>query len=500
MDRRRLLRLEVFLGGWTLQNKLLLMLVSLLVLSSSSLFLLHVRNEKRLLSQVLDYTAELSAAIEIAQEQPLTGADPTAALGAYVERLRQLGVKDVSITDQWEEVQASTNPGRVGKKLVHRKRKEWVIRGVLGDDGPQAQRISTLTIPLVVEDRRVGYLVITRILDDFSALSRQSLESSLAALGIVFGLGIPVSLFLSHSFARPLQRLSKAAHAVAGGDLAVELPVEGGREGRGLAESFNEMVHRLRDRKKLEERLYFAERTAALGRMASAVAHEIRNPLNFINLSIDHLRERIRLGDTRQREELDATLYTMKQEIARLNRLVADFLTVGRPLELHRSYCRLEDIVRQVALLVEHKAKDQGVTVELGLPEGLPPLVGDPELLKTCLLNLTINSLDAMPAGGRIEIALDAGGGRETLELRVLDEGKGMTPEEMAKAFEPYFSTKSTGVGLGLSLTRQILTEHGGSIRVASTPGSGTLVTVSLPCASAGEVPEPEQAQETVAP
>ncbi len=163
-------------------------------------------------------------------------------------------------------------------------------------------RISTLTIPLVVEDRRVGYLVITRILDDFSALSRQSLASSLAALGIVFGLGIPVSLFLAHSFARPVERLSKAAHAVAAGDLTVELPVSGGREGRSLAESFNEMVHRLRDRKKLEERLYFAERTAALGRMASAVAHEIRNPLNFINLSIDHLRARIRHGDFRERE------------------------------------------------------------------------------------------------------------------------------------------------------------------------------------------------------
>jgi signal transduction histidine kinase len=497
VDRPRLSRPEVFLGGWNLQNKLLLMLVSLLVLSSSSLFLLHVRNEKRLLSEVLDYTAELSAAIEIAQEQPLTG-DPTAALGAYVKRLRQLGVKDVSITDQWEEVQVSTNPGRVGKKLVHQKHKEWLIRGVLGDDGPQAQRTSTLTIPLVVEDRRVGYLVITRILDDFSALSRQALASSLAALGIVFGLGIPVSLFLSHSFARPVERLSKAAHAVAAGDLTVELPVDGGREGRSLAESFNEMVHRLRDRKKLEERLYFAERTAALGRMASAVAHEIRNPLNFINLSIDYLRERIRLGDGSRREEIETTLHTMKQEIARLNRLVADFLTVGRPLELHRSSCRLEDIVRQVSLLVEHKAKDQGVTVALALPEPLPPLVGDPELLKTCLLNLTINSLDAMPAGGRLELSLRPGESHETLELRVLDDGKGMTAEELAKAFEPYFSTKSTGVGLGLSLTRQILTEHGGTIDVTSAPGSGTLVVVSLPCVGADEATE--QAQEAVAP
>ena len=160
------------------------------------------------------------------------------------------------------------------------------------------------------------------------------------------------------------------------------------------------MVHRLRDRKKLEERLYFAERTAALGCMASAVAHEIRNPLNFINLSIDHLRARIRHGDFREREEIRNDTPHDEEEIARLNRLVGDFLTVGRPRSSIRTSCHLEDIVRQVSLLVEHKAKDQAVAVKLSLPDGLPPLVGDPELLKTCLNCAMINSLDVMPDGG----------------------------------------------------------------------------------------------------
>ena len=460
------------------------MLVTLLVLSLSSLFLLHFYNEKRLLAEVLDYTAELSAAIDIAQEQPLTGDDLSSALHAYTERLKKLGVKDVSITDEWEEVQASTNPGHVGKKLSHQKDKQWVIRGVLGDDVAAGQRISTLTIPLVVGDRRVGYLVVRRVLDDFSELSRESFLSSLAALGLVFGLGIVVSLYLSSSFARPVERLGKAARAVAAGDLSVELPVEGGREGRSLAESFNEMVHRLRERHQLEERLHFVERTAALGRMAAAVAHEIRNPLNLINLSIDHLRERIRLGDSNNRGERESTLFNVKQEIGRLNRLVAEFLNFGKPIQLHPSPCRIEEIVHQVSSLVEHKARDQRVALELELENGLPSLAADAELLKTCLLNLTINSLDAMPDGGRLSIALRRAPATapDALELVVSDSGKGMTPEELDKAFEPYFSTKSTGVGLGLSFTRQILVGHGATIHVDSSPGSGTRVSITLPC------------------
>lgn len=483
MTRLRFFRPDVSFRAWNLQNKLLLMLVALLVLSLSSLFLVHWYNERRLMAEVLDYTAELSAAIDIAQEQPLNEADLTQALREYVERLRKLGVKDVSITDESEQIQASTNPGHVGKKLSRQKDREWVIRGVLGDDGSGGQRTSTLTIPLVVGDRRVGYLAVTRMLDDFSSLSREFLMSSIAALALVFGLGILVSLYLSRSFAKPVERLGRAASAVAAGDLTVELPLEGGREGRSLAQSFNGMVGGLRDRQILEERLHFAERAAALGRMASAVAHEIRNPLNFINLSIDHMRERLRRDGTASREEFDAALSTMKQEIGRLNRLVAEFLDFGKPIPIERTRCRLDDIVRHVSALVDHKARDQRVKIALDIAGDLPSLSADPELLQTCLLNLTINSLDAMPTGGELRISLRrATTDAESIQLLVADTGIGMTAEELGKAFEPYFSTKSTGVGLGLSLTRQILTGHGASILIDSAPGKGTEVKVTFPC------------------
>ncbi|HKC11979.1 MAG TPA: HAMP domain-containing protein, partial [Vicinamibacteria bacterium] len=284
------------LPDFDLKTKLLVMMVSLLVLSGACLFMLHLLSERKLLSQVRDYTEELSKAIEVAQEQPAAEGDAQVALKAYVEKLRQLGVADVTLADATDEVQASTNPGIVGKRLVRGKRRgtEVVIRGFLGEVGSATnQKTSTLTIPIVVQDKRVGYLLITRVLDDFSALSEEAfLNRIMVTLG-VFALGIVLSFYLSWSFGQPLRDLTDAARKVAAGDLSVQVAPRGGDEMAGLSQTFNEMVERLRENRRLEERLHFAERSTAMGRLASAVAHEIRNPLNFINLSIDHLRGRM---------------------------------------------------------------------------------------------------------------------------------------------------------------------------------------------------------------
>ena len=482
-----------------IKTKLLLMMLSLLLLSVSSLFLLHLYSERQLLSQVRAYTEDLSTAIQIAQEQPTTEGDPQVVLKAYAEKLTQLGVKDVSIADAAEEVQASTNPENVGKRLVRTRKKgpkEYVIRGVLGEESgpPGTQRTSTLTIPIVVGDRRVGYVLITRILDDFSALSKAALVSRLIATSGVFAFGILVSLFLSSSFSRPLQDLTHAARGVAAGDLAVQVPRGGGDEIGSLSRTFNEMVERLRENKHLEERLHFAERSTAMGRLAAGVAHEIRNPLNFINLSIDHVREKLGPEDASRRESFDKILRNMKSEISRLNRLVGDFLSFGKPMRLDPRLCSVEQILHEVAALVDHKARDQGITLTFESEDALPRIVADPELLKTCFLNLMINAVDAMPSGGFLTASVrrttDAVG--EALQVTVEDTGSGMTPEEINSAFEPYFSTKDTGLGLGLALTRKIVEDHGGCIIIESSPGSGTAARITLPLTTAPEpAPEP---------
>ena len=483
----------------TLRTKLLLTMLSLLVLSITSLFFLHMASEQRLISQLREYTEDLSTALEVFQEQPVGEGDPQVILDAYKQKLGQLGVKDVDYAPpDSEEVQASSNARNIGKPLVRGSKrkgpKEYVIKGVLGEQTgpPGSQTTTTLTFPIVLGDRRVGYLLITRYLDDFSALSREALLSRVLATLGVFALGMLVSLYVSWSFSRPVQELTRAAKQVAAGDLSVNVPSQGGDELGSLARTFNEMVEGLRESRQLEERLHFAERSTAMGRLASALAHEIRNPLNFINLSIDHVRERLAPEDGR-REDFERILTTVKAEISRLNRLVRDFLSFGKPMRLDQRPCAMDELVREVAAVVDHKAKDQGIALVTESEGPLPALVADPELLKTCLLNLMINAIDAMPKGGVLTVNLRRE--QDSIVTTVSDTGQGMTVEEIRDAFEPYFSTKETGVGLGLALTRKIVEDHGGAVELSGERGRGTTASIRLPLRGRAVAPaEPEAA------
>jgi signal transduction histidine kinase len=282
---------------------------------------------------------------------------------------------------------------------------------------------------------------------------------------------------------------------VAAGDLSVQVHPTGGDEIASLSRTFNEMVQQLRENRLLEERLHFAERSTALGRLAAGVAHEIRNPLNFINLSIDHMRQRLGPAEPERRADFERILDNMKSEISRLNRLVGDFLSFGKPMRLDPRPCALDGVLREVASLVEHKARDQAIAIALDAEPGLPRIVADPELLKTCFLNLIINAMDAMPGGGLLELSLRRRdeNGQEEIEVGVRDSGKGMTSEEIRAAFEPYFSTKDTGLGLGLALTHKIVTDHGGTVVIESEPGKGTTVRLRLPMRTTVEATPPER-------
>ena len=477
----------------SLRAQLQLMMLGLLALSIGSLFVLHLVSEQQMLARIRDYTEELSTAIEVTQEQPGSGADLQKTVQAYADKLRKLGVRDVSIADASEEVQASTDPRNVGKRLARRRGPaEFVIRGVLGDDTPVGRpTTSNLRVPIVVGDRRVGYVVITRILDDFSVLSKTAFASRVAATMAVFALGMLLSLYLASAVTRPVQSLTDAARRVAAGDLSARVPATGGGEVGALAHTFNQMVERLGESRALEERLRVAERSTAMGRFASALAHEIRNPLNAISLTIDHVRKQLAPGEEPRRSEFEALMASLKSEVSRLNRLVGDFLSTGQPARLDPRPCDVGQVVRETAALVEHKAIDQAIGIEVEVDEALPATLADPELLKTCLLNLVLNAFEAMPDGGELELAARLEPESGQILVRVRDTGVGLTADAAAHALEPYFSTKEAGVGLGLPLVKRIVEGHGGTITLDSTPGLGTTVRLLLPLRSPATLPEP---------
>jgi signal transduction histidine kinase len=253
------------------------------------------------------------------------------------------------------------------------------------------------------------------------------------------------------------------------------------------------MVAKLRANKELEDRLHQAERLSSIGQLASGIAHEIRNPLNFINLSIDHLRSRFLPTDPHSQEEFTHLVSWMKTEIHRLNTMITNFLTYGKPLKLEARPCDLTPLLRDVVSMVSGKAEEQGIEVERDFSVNLPRVLIDGEQIKTCFVNVLVNAFQAMPQGGKLTITArlvngtdpsppspSSGSGR-WVEARFQDTGSGIAPEDLAKVFEPYFTTKEVGIGLGLALTKKIVEEHGGVITLASVRDQGTTVNIRLP-------------------
>lgn len=469
-----------------LRAKLLLMMFSLLLLTLASLFVLYWHAELALIEQVEKHTTDLSTAIQISVER-LTSRERTdeARLQDYVGRLQRKGVNEISIVSNEQEVIASSNPKRVGA-TIDPSHRDLFITARLGEvlATQKSQKTYNLIVPIVVGNQRMGYALISMVLDDFAQISQLNFLKRLIATILVFGLGMVASLILSWKYTRPIDQVVQAARRVAQGDLDDTLPVEGHDEIGELTASFNDMVRKLRANKELEQRLHQAERLSSVGQLASGIAHEIRNPLNFINLSIDHLQSRFSPTDPRLREEFTYLVSWVKSEIHRLNTMITNFLTYGKPLKLQPRPCDLTSLLHDVAKMAGGRAVEQGIEIDCSSLDALPMVSVDGEQIRTCFVNVLVNAFQAMPQGGKLAITArlvkEADGGR-WIEVRFQDTGYGIAGEDLPRVFEPYFTTKEVGIGLGLALTKKIVEEHGGTIALDSVRDQGTTASIRLP-------------------
>ena len=501
---------------WTLglRGKMLAMMFGLLVLVQATLFLMYWRAESQLIFQIERHTSDLSTAIQISVEQLTSrGRTTEARLNDYVQRLQRRGVREISIVSNEEEVIASSNPRRVGAR-VDPKRKDILITARLGEEtaGAVPQRTHNLIVPIVIENQRSGYILISMILDDFAVLARLNFLKRLLATALVFGVGMGGVVLLAWTYHKPIFQVVEAARRVAQGHLEERLPEQRRDEIGVLNRSFNEMVDGLRQKADLEARLSRAERLSAIAHLASGIAHEVRNPLSTISMTIGHLAAQYPPREPADRQEFQRLTSMMMGEIRRLNEMIETFLKYGKPLRLERRACDLSAVLQGVLDLAAPRAAAQQVRLTWRCEEGLPPVWADPAHLATCIVNLVQNALQAMPQGGPLEVSarrLERAPDRPVaaertpppgaagpvdpgpaglpaqaapwVEIRVSDTGVGIPAEHLAKIYEPYFTTKEVGIGLGLALTKKIVEEHGGEIRLASEPGRGTTATLLLP-------------------
>jgi two-component system sensor histidine kinase PilS (NtrC family) len=224
----------------------------------------------------------------------------------------------------------------------------------------------------------------------------------------------------------------------------------------------------------MEARMRQADRLATLGRMAANIAHEIRNPLASLTGAIEVLARTGAAEDARERLS-----QIVARESERLNQIITNFLEYARPAPLTLEAVDVAEALEGVLVLLEHRGAPGGLKIVRAFSSPLVWRV-DPQQFRQVLWNLCRNAVEAMPDGGELRVGAAALPGRK-LEVWVADSGHGIAPEDLAHVFEPFFSTKPGGTGLGLSLVHRIVQEHGGEVDVRSTPGLGTTFTLTLP-------------------
>jgi nitrogen fixation/metabolism regulation signal transduction histidine kinase len=303
-------------------------------------------------------------------------------------------------------------------------------------------------------------------------VSRLALAIAVAVL--VGALG--AALILSGRIARPVGALARSARALAAGEPAPPVPAAEPGEIGELGRAFSDLSEQLHTSR---ERLLQAERVAAWREMARRLAHELKNPIFPIQLSIETLRRALaqeeQVGRFGQlfRDSSD----TILEELRALKGIIDEFSDFARMPQPRMAPTDVAEVIGHVVDLYRPRAGP--VTVETSLPEALPPVAADRDLLARAIGNLVGNALDAMPDGGILRVAAAVKDG--ALAIEVADTGPGLTDEQRTRLFTPYYTTKKGGTGLGLAIVQGIVSDHGGRIQVVSAPGRGTTFTLLLP-------------------
>ena len=306
-----------------------------------------------------------------------------------------------------------------------------------------------------------------------------ALKPALISTGALLLAAVLVSLVLAQWMLRPILLLRAGLARLGQGDTGVTLDFAQQDEFADLGESFNVVSARLaREHADGEvSRAAMSRRLAALGRVSSGIAHEVKNPLNAMRIHLELLRMK-----TAEVPGTHDHVQVLADQMRRLDEVVGGFLTFTRSEDLVIATVTARELFDEVLPVVSAEAGKTGVKVGVDAPDDVPAIAGDKTLLTQALLNLAINACHAMPRGGRLTLAARRKDDTH-VQLMVEDTGTGIAPEHLEKIFNLYFTTKPEGSGIGLALVYRTIHLHDGDIDVQSVPGSGTIFTVTLPAA-----------------
>jgi two-component system, NtrC family, nitrogen regulation sensor histidine kinase NtrY len=313
-------------------------------------------------------------------------------------------------------------------------------------------------------------------------LQRQVVSTAMLVGGAGIFVAVLASLWFAARVTRPVVSLAEAARRVAAGDLGAKVEVESSDELGELAASFNRMTEDLVQQK---DRTLQAERVAAWRELARRLAHELKNPLFPLQVTVENLMRAKQKSPEIFEEVFHEGTTTLLAEIGNLKTIIGRFSEFSKMPQPQRQPTQVNDVVRSVlrvfhAQLRTNDNEKNQIAVRTDLAEALPEISADPDLLHRALQNLVLNAIDAMTQGGELTIGTATLGDR--VEISVSDTGSGLTQEECGRLFTPYYTTKQHGTGLGLAIVQSVVSDHGGKISVESTKEKGTTFRIELPC------------------
>lgn len=286
---------------------------------------------------------------------------------------------------------------------------------------------------------------------------------------------------------RRIYKLNRMVKRVKDGDLDTKDTFRVKDELGNLGDSFNDMVNSLRIAKKeLEEQhqkiLIQSEKLASIGQLASGIAHEIQNPLAGISGALKVILSEMKQEnrESRHRENIDI-IEMIIQQINRLSKTAGDLLAFARPSIPKKVNVNLSEIIKQAIFFVQTQAEEQGIDIRKEFEKKSFDVSADPELMKQVFLNIMLNGMQAIKKGGVLSIDYNLNENKTMVEISISDTGPGIKEEDKGKIFNPFFTTKSKGTGLGLYNVKNIVESHNGEIKVSSRAGSGTTFTIVLP-------------------
>jgi two-component system nitrogen regulation sensor histidine kinase NtrY len=360
------------------------------------------------------------------------------------------------------------------------KQPQRQVVGTINWDTDAASAETFHAIPLTGRnDEVLGILLVGSSRRELVLLTRRIEWIAAAVAAAALFIALLLTLWFSARITRPVEEMAAAAREVTAGRWDARLEVHSYDEVGQLGTAFNDMTRTLSVQK---ERLLQTERVAAWRELARRLAHELRNPLFPLQITVENLQRAQQLDHQQFMEVFNESTATLKTELANLNSIVGRFSDFSKMPAPQFERVNINDSLRDTLRLFDARFNEMGkpaILRDLFLQESLAEIDADPELLHRAFQNLVLNALDAMPTGGTLMLRTSEREGKVAIEIA--DTGTGMNAEASSHLFTPYYTTKPQGTGLGLAIVQSVVSDHHGTISIASEEGRGTAIRIELP-------------------